>query len=103
MSALVEKKTGLDGSRTLIQDGFCAWCRAGSIFAQDISNKSYNVKKVTKVKLPGGMLDSSTEPHCPHHVAHLLEQFRFVWIQRRRYHLHRGTDFPLLDCKLNPD
>ena len=36
MSALVEKKTGFDGSRTLIQGGFCAWCRAGSIFAQDI-------------------------------------------------------------------
>src|SRR4026207_99456 len=52
MSALVEKKTGLDGNRTLIQGGFCAWCRAGSIFAHDISNKSYNVKSVTKVKLP---------------------------------------------------
>jgi len=50
MSALVEKKTGFDGSRTLIQGGFCAWCRAGSIFAQDISNKSYNVKNVTKAK-----------------------------------------------------
>src|SRR5512132_2786934 len=50
MSALVEKKTGFDGNRTLIQGGFCAWCRAGSIFAQDISKKSYNVKNVTKVK-----------------------------------------------------
>ena len=50
MSALVEKKTGFDGSRTLIQGGFCAWCNAGSIFAQDISRKSYNVKRVTKVK-----------------------------------------------------
>ncbi len=47
---MVEKKTGFDGNRTLIQGGFCAWCRAGSIFAQDISNKSYNVKNVTKVK-----------------------------------------------------
>src|SRR4026208_1051122 len=36
ISALVEKKTGFDGSRTLIHGGFCAWCRAGSIFAQDI-------------------------------------------------------------------
>src|SRR2546429_6070315 len=36
MSALVEKKTGLDGNRTLIQDGLCAWCNAGSILAQDI-------------------------------------------------------------------
>ena len=50
ISALVEKKTGFDGSRTLIQGGFCAWCRVGSIFAQDISTKSYNVKNVTKVK-----------------------------------------------------
>jgi len=50
ISALVEKKTGLDGSRTLIQGGFFAWCRTGSIFAQDISKKSYNVKNVTKVK-----------------------------------------------------
>jgi len=36
---LVEKKMGFDGSRTLIQGGFCAWCRAGSIFAQDIEQK----------------------------------------------------------------
>jgi len=36
ISALVEKQTGLDGSRTLIHGGFCAWCNAGSIFAQDI-------------------------------------------------------------------
>src|SRR5256714_1886672 len=36
MSAFVEKKTGFDGKRTLIQDGLCAWCRCGSIFAQDI-------------------------------------------------------------------
>src|SRR6059036_522753 len=36
ISALVEKKTGFDGNRTLIQDGLCAWCSAGSIFAQDI-------------------------------------------------------------------
>jgi hypothetical protein len=50
ISALVEKKTGFDGNRTLIQGGFCAWCRAGSILAQDISKKSYNVKNVTKVK-----------------------------------------------------
>jgi hypothetical protein len=39
ISALVEKKTGFDGSRTLIQGGFCAWCRAGSIFAHDIKQK----------------------------------------------------------------
>src|SRR5207248_5605639 len=39
MSALVEKKTGFDGSRTLIHGGFCAKCNAGSIFAQDIEQK----------------------------------------------------------------
>jgi hypothetical protein len=49
MSALVEKKIGFDGSRTLIQGGFRAWCNAGSIFAHDIE-QSYKVKKVTKVK-----------------------------------------------------
>jgi hypothetical protein len=50
MSALVEKKTGLDGKRTLIQGGFCPWCNAGLIFAQDMT-ESYNVrKKVTKDK-----------------------------------------------------
>jgi hypothetical protein len=57
MRALVEKKTGFEGNRTLIQGGFCAWCKAGSIFAQDI-RKSYNVKKVTKVKSPTGVLIS---------------------------------------------
>src|SRR5438128_98125 len=36
MSALVEKKTGLDGSRTLIHGGFCAWCNVGSILVHDI-------------------------------------------------------------------
>src|SRR5438552_12342244 len=47
MSALVEKKTGFDGSRTLIHGGLCAWCNAGSIFAQDIQ-QSYNGKKSYK-------------------------------------------------------
>jgi len=37
----------------LIQGGFCAWCSVGSIFAQDISKKSYNVKNVTKVQIVG--------------------------------------------------
>ena len=41
MSALVEKKTGLEGSRTLIQGGFCAWWSDGSIFAQDITPKLF--------------------------------------------------------------
>ena len=50
INALVEKKTGFDGSRTLIHGGFCVWCNVGSIFAQDISSESYNVTKVTKVK-----------------------------------------------------
>jgi hypothetical protein len=40
MSALVEKKTGFDGSRTLIQGGFCAWCSIGLIFTQDMRAKA---------------------------------------------------------------
>jgi hypothetical protein len=40
ISAFVEKKTGFDGSRTLIQGGFWAWCRAGSIlFAHDMASQ----------------------------------------------------------------
>jgi hypothetical protein len=62
ISALVEKKTGFDGSRTLIQGGFCAWCRAGSILVQDISKKSYNVKNVTKVKLLRMALTNADAP-----------------------------------------
>jgi hypothetical protein len=49
MSALVEKKTGFDGSRTLIQGGFRAWCNAGSIFAQGISMKLQPLKKLQKL------------------------------------------------------
>jgi hypothetical protein len=36
INAFVEKKTGFDGSRTLIHGGFWAWWSEGSIFAQDI-------------------------------------------------------------------
>jgi hypothetical protein len=36
MSAFVEKKTGLEGKRTLIHDGLFGWWSAGSIFAQDM-------------------------------------------------------------------
>jgi hypothetical protein len=45
---LVEKKTGFDGSRTLIQGGFCALCRAGSIFAQDMTTKVTALKTLQK-------------------------------------------------------
>jgi len=98
ISALVEKKTGFDGNRTLIQGGFCAWCRAGSIFAQDISKKSYNVKNVTKAKSPGGTLN--------------VQQGRIVRITSRTYSNSsdlaklplrallrtRGQQTQLLDC-----
>src|SRR5438128_3242455 len=67
MSALVEKKTGLDGNRTLIQGGFCPWCNAGSIFTHVIE-QSYNVKKVTKVKSVCRALNASVML-APHHVA----------------------------------
>src|SRR5207302_11369135 len=36
ISALVEKKTGLFGRRTLIHSGLRGWCSEGSIFTQDI-------------------------------------------------------------------
>jgi hypothetical protein len=75
ISALVEKKTGFDGNRTLIQGGFFAWCRVGSIFAQDISKKSYNVKNVTKVKLL-----SSPKERVVRTSRTYSKQFRFVWI-----------------------
>src|SRR5438067_10795430 len=42
MSALVEKKTGFEGSRTLIHGGLCGWWRDGSIFAQDMSVSEAN-------------------------------------------------------------
>src|SRR6185436_20082435 len=39
ISALVEKNTGFEGNRTLIHEGLCGWCSAGSIFAQDIGRE----------------------------------------------------------------
>src|SRR5262245_10772937 len=53
ISALVEKKTGFEGSRTLIQGGFCAWCSIGSSFAQDISEKVTTLKKLQKLNQLG--------------------------------------------------
>src|SRR5262249_37233421 len=50
MRALVEKKIGLDGSRTLIHGGLCAWCSVGSIFAQDMARKVTTLKKLQKLK-----------------------------------------------------
>jgi hypothetical protein len=101
ISALVEKKTGFDGNRTLIQGGLCAWCNAGSIFAQDIK-QNYNVQTVTKVKSPGGMAHSSADSRRLN-LMHALEQFRFARIQQRRYHRRRVAAFSLLDRKLKPD
>src|SRR5438477_2504398 len=48
INAFVEKKTGLEGKRTLIQGGFWVWCKAGSIFAQDMKNiprSTFNVQR----------------------------------------------------------
>jgi hypothetical protein len=84
ISAFVEKKTGFEGSRTFIQGGLCAWCRAGSIFAQDISAKSYNVKTVTKVNSPDNTSISLKGRRCLDQFAHRIEQFRFGRIQPRR-------------------
>ena len=49
ISAFVEKKTGLEGSRTLIHSGFFAWCNDGSTFEQDICawKLPLNVRKAT--------------------------------------------------------
>src|SRR5205809_7235700 len=49
ISALVEKKTGFDGNRTLIQDGLCAWSRAGSIFEHDIRRKITVLRNLQKL------------------------------------------------------
>src|SRR5437762_13902622 len=50
ISAFVEKKTGFDGSRTLIQGGFCARWSAGSIFTQDIVSTLAHRRSVEKLK-----------------------------------------------------
>jgi hypothetical protein len=57
----------------LIQGGFCAWCKAGSIFAQDIE-QSYNVKKVTKVKSVRIALDASAGHVLPNDVTELTSR-----------------------------
>ena len=54
MSALVEKKTGLDGRRTLIQGGLVAWCKDGSIFAQDIAGRLVSTHSKSKRRARGG-------------------------------------------------
>jgi hypothetical protein len=99
---LVEKKTGFDGSRTLIQGGFCAWCNAGSIFAQDME-QIYNAKTVTKVKSQNGTLTSSTRPHCAHHLAHLIGQFWFAHGRHSHYPRRHDLDFVFPVPKLKPD
>ena len=88
ISALVEKKTGFDGSRTLIHGGFWAWCRVGSIFAQDISNKSYNVKNVTKVK---SLRTALTNAYAII-IAQLVEQFRFARRRHSPYDVWHDSD-----------
>src|SRR5437588_11310320 len=45
MSVFVEKKTGLDGSRTLIHEGFFAWWSEGSIFTQDMEGADYRMRR----------------------------------------------------------
>src|SRR6185437_10895519 len=57
MSALVEKKTGFDGNRTLIHGGFCAWCNAGSIFAQDIVAKLFRAVVESNLERPRGEME----------------------------------------------
>src|SRR5438093_8924307 len=56
ISALVEKKTGFDGNRTLIQGGFCAWCNSGSIVAQDMLGKLTQRSRIEKLNPLGVLL-----------------------------------------------
>src|SRR5438093_7640349 len=56
ISALVEKKTGFDGKRTLIQDGLCAWCKDGSIVAQDMLGKLTQRSRIEKLNPLGVLL-----------------------------------------------
>ena len=77
MRALVERKTGLDGSRTLIHGGFWVRCNAGSIFAQDMAKKVTTLQKLQKLKRsaagdsrvrrwrPGGSEPLPLEPCTP--------------------------------------
>ena len=100
MSALVEKKTGFDGNRTLIQGGFCAWCRAGSIFAQDISKKSYNVKSVTKVK---SLRFALTNADVASSSRNWSSNFRFARRRHSPYDFWHDSDPVVSGFKLNPD
>src|SRR6266704_4654041 len=56
ISALVEKKTGFDGKRTLIQDGLCAWCKDGSIVAQDMLGKLTQRSRMERLNPLGVLL-----------------------------------------------
>jgi len=49
----VEKNTGFEGSRTLIQSGFFAWCNAGSIFVQDIFAKLASASLSDQLRIAG--------------------------------------------------
>src|SRR5215469_2789867 len=101
ISALVEKKTGFDGSRTLIHGGFCAWCRAGSIFGQDISEKVTVLKRLQKLNRDA--THSIQQRAFFGDVGTAARQFRFVSIQRHRYHRRRVSDFSYQAAKLKPD
>ena len=59
ISALVVKKTGLDGNRTLIHSGFLGRCNDGSIFEQDISEAKLPAR-ASKSNLPLRELESLT-------------------------------------------
>src|SRR5437762_3538756 len=63
MRALVEKKTGLDGSRTLIHGGFWVRCNAGSIFAQDMAKKVTTLQKLQKLKRSAARDSWRSEEH----------------------------------------
>jgi len=69
------------------------------IFAQDISNKSYNVKNVTKVK----SLHMALTNAYAIIIAQLVEQFRFARRRHSPYDVWHDSNPVESGFKLNPD
>src|SRR5881398_2713296 len=108
ISALVEKKTGFDGNRTLIQGGLCAWCSAGSIFAQDMSKKltqRYGLEKL-RLRESGRVQWSDISGHFGNDIV-TLDRSRYRLLGRgrfsRKHHFEAGR-FPVAEhSDVNPN
>src|ERR1700722_19232151 len=106
MSAFVEKKTGLEGNRTLIQSGFLAWCNVGSIFEQDISEAKLPLehgkatwgRKFSSKPLRGGQLQVSERLQGvgtqESGVAGVAEYASKVFIRKSRTSISLGKSSP---------